>query len=79
VVHDKTISSSQQLLESFLDDHFVIDEIAFRSQFRIDRDHNHHARAGIAFLERWSRARKLVVPPWAISSTLLSAPTVQEQ
>ena len=35
---DKTISSSRQALDSFLDDHFVIDEIAFRSQFRIDRD-----------------------------------------
>ena len=35
---DKTISSSQQALDSFLDDQFVIDEIAFRSQFRIDRD-----------------------------------------
>ena len=37
-LHDKAISSSQQALESFLDDEFVIDEIAFRSQFRIDRD-----------------------------------------
>ena len=35
---DKTISSSQQALEHFLDDRFVIDEIAFRSQFRIDRE-----------------------------------------
>jgi hypothetical protein len=34
----KTISSSQQALERFLDDHFVVDEIAFRSQFRIDRE-----------------------------------------
>ena len=37
-LHDKKISSSQQALESFLDDHFVIDEIAFRSQFRIDHE-----------------------------------------
>ena len=37
-LHDKTITSSQQALEHFLDDRFVIDEIAFRSQFRIDRD-----------------------------------------
>ena len=35
---DRTIGSSQQALAGFLDDHFVIDEIAFRSQFRIDRD-----------------------------------------
>ena len=35
---DKTISSSQQALERFLDDHFVVDEIAFRSQFRIERE-----------------------------------------
>ena len=35
---DRTISSSQQALERFLDDHFIIDEIAFRSQFRIDRE-----------------------------------------
>lgn len=34
---DRTISSSQQALERFVDDHFVVDEIAFRSQFRIDR------------------------------------------
>jgi hypothetical protein len=37
-LHDKTITSSQQALEHFLDERFVIDEIAFRSQFRIDRD-----------------------------------------
>lgn len=37
-LHDKTITSSQQALDHFLDDRFVIDEIAFRSQFRIDRD-----------------------------------------
>ena len=35
---DKTISSSQQALERFLDDHFIVDEIVFRSQFRIDRE-----------------------------------------
>ncbi len=35
---DKSISSSKQALDSFLDDKFVIDEIAFRSQFRIDRE-----------------------------------------
>ena len=35
---DRTIDLSQQALAGFLDDHFVIDEIAFRSQFRIDRD-----------------------------------------
>ena len=37
-LQDKTITSSQQALEHFLDDRFVIDEIAFRSQFRIDHD-----------------------------------------
>jgi hypothetical protein len=37
-LQDKTISSSQEALEHFLDDHFVIDGIVFRSQFRIDRD-----------------------------------------
>lgn len=37
-LHDKSITSSQQALEGFLDDKFVIDEIAFRSQFRIDRE-----------------------------------------
>ena len=36
-VGDRTISSSQQALERFADDNFVVDEIAFRSQFRIDR------------------------------------------
>jgi hypothetical protein len=35
---DRTINSSQQALENFLDDRFVVDEIAFRSRFRIDRD-----------------------------------------
>lgn len=37
-LHNKTITSSEQALESFLGEGFVIDEIAFRSQFRIDRE-----------------------------------------
>jgi hypothetical protein len=35
-LNDKSITSSQQALDNFLDERFVIDEIAFRSQFRID-------------------------------------------
>lgn len=37
-LHDKSISSSRQALDHFLDDRFVVDETAFRSQFRIDRE-----------------------------------------
>lgn len=37
-LHDKTIKSSRQALDRFLDSGFVIEETAFRSQFRIDHD-----------------------------------------
>jgi hypothetical protein len=37
-LQDRSITSSRQALDHFLDDRFVVDETAFRSQFRIDRD-----------------------------------------
>ena len=37
-LHDDRITSSGQALDSFLDERFVVDEAAFRSQFRVDHE-----------------------------------------
>jgi hypothetical protein len=60
---DKAIGSSQQALERFADDRFVVDDVVFRSQFRLDRDLEAEASDlatvnwGLEHIERLRRGR----------------------